>query len=205
MPRTTKPAPPKKDALNDFSDYPNVSVLERRLENPDDPGTLPIYLTDDPRPSCGEIQHYEASKHGAKCLRCKVPFRRWYVRWINSSVPNRLHAIVHNKGYVKVAKSELVDVDQIADLAPSLDDTVRKGERQQIVLVKIPFRAYAEIKRKEREKRSSRERNAKQVREDLADAAGASLGDEAGDTVSKFVTEFSRPTSTVESEMNDDK
>jgi hypothetical protein len=201
----TTPAAPKAGTLDDFSDYPNVAVLERRMENPEDPGSMPIFLKDEPRPSCGELQHFARSNGAALCVRCKTPFRRWYVRWINSSVPNRLHAIVHNKAYVKVMKSELVDVDQISDLAPSVDDTVRKGEKGQIVLVKIPFRAYAAIKAKERERRGSRERSAKHVRDDLAESIGAQMGDEAGDAVSKFTTEFSRPASTVASEMAEDE
>lgn len=205
---TTKPKPAAKKkggALEGFEDYPNVGVLERRLEHPEDPGSTPIYLSDEKRPSCGELSHVARSKGAAKCVICKTPFRRWYLRWINSSVPNRLHGIVFHKAYVKVTKDELVDVDQIADLAPSVDQTVRKGEKGQIVLVKIPFLAYAAIKAKERDRRSSRERSAKKVREDLADAAGASLGDEAGDSVSKMVTEFSRPASTAEAEMAEDK
>lgn len=195
----------KKDLTNnwaaEFADYPQIAILERRMESPDDPGTQPILLKDDPTPSCAELQHYAQSKGNRICVRCKVPFRKWYTRWINATVPNRLHGVEYNKGYVKVFVDELRNKDQVSDLAATLDQTVRRGEKGSGVLVKIPFPLYCEIKLKELGRRLARDKSAKLMRDDLADATGAALGDEAGDSVSKFVTEYKRPKSTVQEEL----
>lgn len=210
MAKTPKPKPATAAAsktlafTDQFKDFPNAHILERRLQNPDDPGTQPIYLRDDPRPACAEVQHFLKSGGKARCVVCKLPFRRWYLRWINSQVPNRLHSITFTKGYVKVMKDELADADQISDLAATVDQTVRRGEKGQGVLVKIPFAAYCQIKQAELARRDARDKSAKKVREDLADAIGSSLGDEAGESVSNMVAEFRRPRSTVQEEMGDE-
>ncbi len=213
MPRakaTTTNAPVATTALgkklqDEFADFPDIALLERRLEHPDDPGSTPIFLKDDPQPSCDEIQHFAKAKGKGVCPICRVAFRRWKVRSINSAMPNRLHGVIHNKRYIKVRKDELADPDQIADLVQNgLDEFARRGEGGKIVLVKMPFMAYAAIKLRELDARMRRDRNPQKMKSDLADAAGSALGDEAGETISKMQAEFSRPSSTIQDELNRD-
>lgn len=208
MARTKTPTAPVRQTIaeqihDEFADFPNVAVLERRLEHPGDPGSAPIYLLGETQPSCGEIQHFAKSKGKDVCVVCRVPFRRWYIRSINAGMPNRLHAVTYTKGYVKVLRSELADPDQISDLQAGLDEVARRGDGGKIVLAKIPFKAYAAIKLRELELRQSRERNAKKQQAELADAAGQALGDEAGDSISKMQATFSRTASTIQDELAD--
>lgn len=193
-----------KKLQDEFADFPDIALLERRLEHPEDPGSQPIYLKDDPKPSCDEVQHFAKAKGKSLCPICRVPFRRWKVRSVNSAMPNRLHGIIHTKRYVKVRKDELADPDQIADLVAGVDEFARRGEGGKIVLVKIPFMAYAAIKLRELDARMRRDRNPQNMKSDLADAAGSALGDEAGDSISKMQAEFSRPSSTIQDELNRD-
>src|SRR5581483_8878422 len=193
---------PMSGVLDDFADFPNVAVLERRLEHPDDPGSQPIYLKDDPRPACDELAHAWRAMSKTLCPVCKVPFRKWKIRTINAGMPNRLHSITHHKGYVKVMLDELADREQLADLASTTDQTVRRGENGKLVVVNMPFKAYALIKRKEYEQRKSREQSASAIKSDLADQAGQSLGDEAGETIHrKFVGTVEASRSTIQDEM----
>lgn len=192
------------DMREAFKDYPDVALLERRLEHPDDPGSVPIYLKDDPRPSCDEVQHFAKARGKGSCPVCAVPFRRWKIRSVNSAMPNRLHGILHHKRYVKVRKDELMDPDLIPDLAAGTDEFVRRGEGGKIVVVKMPFPYYAAIKLRELAQRQERMSNAQKVKSDLADDAGSALGDEAGDSISKMSADFSRPRSTVQDELTGD-
>lgn len=209
MPRkavAVKPEPPPVvSGLNlgdEFADFPNIAVLERRLESPGDAGSEPIYLKDDPRPSCAEIQHFAKARGKSTCPVCRTPFRKWYVRSINAGVPHRLHHVTYSKGYVKVTIDELADKDQVSDLQPSgLDNVARRGDGGKIVLVKMPFMAYAKIKLRESSIRHDRMHSATRQKDELADAAGHAMGDEAGQTISRMRAEFTRPHSTVQDEL----
>jgi hypothetical protein len=60
---------------------------------------------------------------------------------------------------------------------------VRRGDRGQEVLCKQPLEAYNYIKGRQRDAWNAKAMSGKQVKADLAEAAGAELGDEAGQSI----------------------
>jgi hypothetical protein len=166
--KTAPKAKPAKDVnaalLEEFADFPGIEIVERRLENPDMPGSLPIRLKDEPT----EAQDPHSKK------------RRWYLRWINASIPSRFHTVTQGRGYVPVLWDELVSRDDIADRFEGAGAQVRRGDRGQEVLVKMPYPLYLAVKRREREKALERLRSGKKVKDDVAQATATEYGDEAG-------------------------
>lgn len=196
MPR--KATPPKSVAvgsalLEKFKDFPAIKILERRMESPDQPGSLPIRLRDEP----SQLEDPQGKK------------RTWYLRWINAGQDGRYSQVVDAMGYVPVKTSELQNRDAVAGMfadKTDADPVVRRGDRGQEVLVKMPLELYTAIKRKQRDLRERRSTNAKRVRSDLADAAGAQLGDEAGETIAKeFSIDVRRKRSTLGEEIGGDQ
>lgn len=161
------------ELLEKYKDFPGIRVIERRLENPDLPGSLPIRLKDEP--------DFISDPKGAR--------RVWYVRWINTIQEGRWSQVVDAMGYVPVKVDELQNAQAIPGLSNSGDGIVRKGDKGYEVLVKMPLELYTDIKRRQQERRERRARNAKLVKEDLANRAAASedaggLGSsEAADTI----------------------
>lgn len=163
--------------LEEFKDFKGIAVLQRRLQDPDLPGSVAIRLKDEPS--------YLADPHGKK--------RRWYVRWINAAEAGRFSQITDVMGYVAVRVDELQNAEGVMGGLESKDGKVRRGDRGGEVLVKMPLKLYTAIKQRQQEARQKRSRNAKLVREDLANAAGQQLGSEAGDTVhDEFSVEIKR-------------
>lgn len=167
-----------------FKDFPNIDVLTRRFDNPNDPGSLPILLKGESPDCCVNSDHMNKLRPGAtKCHLCKRPARLFYVRWANFGMEGRAGQI-RAKGYVAVEIKELRETDDVADLFRSEKDTlVRRGDRGQEILVKMPLEAYTYIKSRQREAWNARAMSGKQIKKDLAEAAGAELGDEAGQTI----------------------
>lgn len=153
--------------LEKYKGFKGIAVLERRLNNPDLPGSLPIRLKDEPT--------YVQDPHGKR--------RLWYLRWINGGEAGRFSQVTDAMGYVPVRVDELQNQESVIGLAESKDGIVRRGDKGQEVLVKMPLELYTAIKSRQQDARHRRSRNAKLVKEDLANAAGRSLGSEAGDTI----------------------
>lgn len=177
--------------LDKYKDFGGVKVIERRLENPDPVGSLPIRLKDEPSHSEDPLGHK----------------RTWYLRWINGEIDGRWAQIVDGMGYVAVTVDELQNPQAIAGLAKSEDGLVRKGDRGKEILVKMPLELYHAIKRAQQERRERRARNARLVKQDLADSAGRTLGDEAGETIDKSFTVdvLKRHKSTIGEELDGDR
>lgn len=193
MARTTPkkaPAGPDTALLEKYKDFPGIAVLERRMESPDLPGSLPIRLKDEPA--------YLEDPQGKK--------RLWYLRWVNGGQEGRFSQVTDSMGYVPVRIEELQNRESVMGLAESKDGIVRRGDRGQEVLVKMPLELYTAIKRKQQDFRTRRSRNVKAMREDVANAAGRELGSQAGDMVhGEFSVEISRGTrTTLGAEMGDE-
>lgn len=173
-----------EELLERFKEYPAIDIISRRFSDPSDPGSLPILLKDESPECCTSTDHQNRLTMGAtKCPLCKRPARKWYVRYFNLTEQGR-NAQMRAKGYVPVEIKELQDQDDIADLYRSEKDTyVRRGDRGQELLGKQPLELYLYIKAKQREKRMADSISARKVRADLAESAGAELGDEAGQTI----------------------
>lgn len=173
--------------LEKYKDFPGIDVIERRLNDPDGSDSLDIRLKDEP--SHGE------DPQGKK--------RKWYLRWVNTENHGRWHKVINVLGYVPVKVSELQSLEEIAGLAKSEDGNVRMGDRGKEVLVKYPLELYTVRKQAEQDRRNRRARNAKLVKQELAESAGRSLGSHAGDTVhDEFTVEYKEHRSTISDELN---
>lgn len=159
-------------------------VISRRLENPNDPGSLPIFLKDEDPNACVNSDHMWRLKAGATtCHLCSRPARKWVVRWFNLAQEGR-NAQMRAKLYTQVEVAELREADDIADIYRSKDDTyVRRGDKGQEILCKQPLELFSLIKRKQRDLRNSQANSRAHLRATLADAAGTELGDEMGSMI----------------------
>lgn len=181
-----KPAPKLDTAniLERFKDYPAIDVISRRFNNPNDPGSLPILLKDESADACVNTDHQLVLRPGAtQCQKCQRPARKWYVRFGNTGQEGRW-AQLRAKGYMPVDVGELMDSQDVADLVKGAGDSyVRRGDRGQEVLVKMPLELYLAVKRLQREQRDARMTSKASLTADLSEAAGHELGDEAGQTI----------------------
>lgn len=158
--------------LEKYKDFPGIEAITRRIDNPEhEPGSVDVRLVGEP--------DYVTDPHGRK--------RIWKTRWINGGQEGRFSMVTDVKGYVPVRLSELRNPDQITGRHTIAEDgpdpIVRRGDKGIEVLVKMPLELYSFVKAKQEEARKRRARNAKAVKEDLANAAGAQLGSEAGDMI----------------------
>jgi hypothetical protein len=153
--------------LEKYKDFPGIKVIERRMQHAELPGSVPIRLVDEPS--------FLEDPLGNK--------RVWMLRWINGTIDGRSSMITDVHGYVPVRIDELQNPGSVSGLAPNTDGIVRRGDKGQEWLAKQPLEVYNFIKQKQRLSRDKRTRNAKLVKEDLANAAGEQLGSHAGDTV----------------------
>lgn len=179
----------------EFPDFEGIQVLERRFTHPDLPGSLPIRLRDEPA-------HVD-DPSGAH--------RRWYLRWIKGDEPGRFSLITDAMGYVPVRMTELQNPQAVAGMIAKSDDGyVRRGDRGQEILVKIPLKAYTLIKRQQQERRARRANNARLVKADLAARASATshggLGsDEAADLIhDEFALTIRKTKTTLGAEANEE-
>jgi hypothetical protein len=187
---TTKPVPVSatpEALLERFKDYPSIDIIERRFNDPNDPGSLPILLADESANACVNSDHQYKLKPGAStCHLCKRPARKWHVRYVNTQWEGRW-ANVKAKGYIAVEVKDLKDEQDIADLVRQKEATgavfVRRGDRGQEILCKMPLELHNYIKTRQREVRNADMRSVAKVKESLAEAAGKDLGDEAGQTI----------------------
>lgn len=181
-------APINKEALLEkFKGYAAIDVITRRFMDPNDPGSLPILLKDESSDACVNTHHQHRLKENAvKCGMCGKPVRSWTVRWVNTSIEGRWGQI-RAKGYVPVEVKELKDEQDVADLVRRAEEDssvyVRRGDRGQEVLCKMPMELYQYLKRAQRETMRTRNNSKRQQQAELAEAAGAELGDEAGQMI----------------------
>lgn len=201
----------KAALLERFKNYPAIAVIERRFSDPNDPGSLPILLSDEDRNACLSTDHQAKLRENATtCFKCKKPIRKWIVRWVNTSIEERWGQI-KSKGYVPVEVKELNDAQDVSDLVQRAETTgetyVRRGDRGQEVLCKMPLELYIYLKRAQRESQRLRSNSKKAMREDLAELAGAELGDEAGESLlggGISIESMTRTTRTLADELGDD-
>lgn len=168
--RRAAPAVSPEEMKDAFADLSSIDILDRRLTNPDTETVLPIRLKDEPT--------HVADPHGHK--------RKWYLRWFNTTIPNRFHNATAALGYVPVLWDELQDREIVANAFTS-GDQVRRGDRGVEVLCKMPMVYYKQIKAKQREK-ANRAMTPKALREQIRhDAAKRGLDPDLDDSVGGIV------------------
>src|SRR5690348_14791078 len=184
--------PPER--LEKYKDFKGIQAIERRVLSGDEQGTVDIRLKDEPP--------YVQDPLGKK--------RIWYTRWINTKWPGRWAHVTQVLGYVPVYVSELLDPQAIADLfknpADGADPMVRRGDRGEEILVKYPLELYTFAKRQKAELRERRSRNAKIVKEEIANQAGRTdgFGSEAADAIYEdFNLELRRRKTTLGAELSE--
>jgi hypothetical protein len=128
-----------------------LDLLERRLLDPETPGSVPIRLRDEPVGGS----------------------RKWHLRWVNTAIPNRYHQVTQGLGYVPVRWDELVSRDDVSDRFEASPECVARGEKGVERLLKMPLRYFTAIKRAQEARRLAKD-TPKQLKEDLQrDAAAA--------------------------------
>lgn len=201
----------KAALLERFKNFAAIDVIERRFDNPNDPGSLPILLKDEQARCCINSDHQNKIRENATvCHLCQYPVREWYVRWINTSIEGRWGQI-RGKGYVPVEVAELKDAQDVSDLVKLKEDEgkiyVRRGDRGQEILCKMPLALYIYLKRAQRNTQHTRDNSKKAMTSDLAESAGAALGDEAGQMIHDggiSVESMTRTRRTLDDELADD-
>lgn len=136
--RRANPAVTPAQLRESFADLDAIDVLERRLLNPDADQVLPIRLKDEP-------------DHHVDPLGTK---RRWYLRWFNTSIPNRFHTATASLGYTPVLWPELRDREIVSNPFNG-SEQVRRGDRGVEVLCKIPMPYYLKFKKQQHDKQAA--------------------------------------------------
>lgn len=163
------------DLLEKYKDFEGISVVSRVLNDPDGAGDDGIRLKDEPG--------FDVDPQGKR--------RIWHLRWVNTAQSGRWQSVVNRKGFIAVKLSDLANANDVAGLSKSDDGLVRRGDHGKEVLVKQPLELYTFRKREEHDRRTRRAKNAKLVKEELAQSAGQALGSEAGDTIhDEFSVEY---------------
>lgn len=125
--------------------------------------------------------------------RVEIPLRepgRWALKEANDHAdPNRHYTIVHLEGWVPVIPSDLADgvTPEALGYRVSEDGFLVKGERNSERLYKMPAEAFKRIQFRKAEANKRGTGSQKAVREDIASATGAALGDEAGTFVQRHL------------------
>lgn len=141
---------------------PQIDVLERRAQG--------ISLRGDGTPVI------DLTEPGYEC------------RWFNSDVStDHIWRAKNTKGWENVTPSELADPDQIGGFQTSPDGFVVRGERGREVLLKMPSSYRRRIEAKKAEQ-NIRDMDPHKQKADVANAAGKTLGDEAGSFITKHVS-----------------
>jgi hypothetical protein len=169
-----------------FKDLDSIDILDRRLTNPEADQVLPIRLKDEPS--------HVADPDGRQ--------RKWYLRWFNTSIPNRFHTAKATQGYTAVQWDELQDREIVSN-AFAGSDQVRRGDRGVEVLCKMPLVYYYAIKKKQREKRD-RAMTPKALREAVTrEALKAGLDPDQHDDVGGIVGEIKLGRETLVSSLDE--
>ena len=129
-----------------------AQIWERRLVNPGQVSAEPIALKD---------QSQET-------------------RWINTAVAGRFHQAVSQLGYTPVRKEELEHDVSLLGFTDMGDGLVRRGEKGQEVLMRIPKRVFAQIQKR---KADLVIQGLKKTRQRMAEEASKRYGANAGDFV----------------------
>jgi hypothetical protein len=130
---------------------PNVQVLQRRLSRP----------------------------FGAPSTKVKLTEDGWDARWFNAAIAADHIWRAKEQGWQGVVPAELADPDQIGGYQVSPDGYVVRGDKGQELLMKLPsdWRKQIQVKKTEENLRNMRPGVMKR---EVAEAAGRTLGDQAG-------------------------
>lgn len=147
--------------LAEFKDYPQIQVFEQRVLVGAD-ASMEIRLQGDAPISVDPT--------GASC--------RWKLRWFNLGKEGRAQQAV-NEGYEKVRWSDLQDQEMVA-IGVRTDEYVRKGDRGQEVLMRMPLKLYIYKKKRDAANLHGLLTSESKLREHLAGNVAAMAGHTGG-------------------------
>lgn len=122
---------------------------------------------------------------GAPAIQLKEP--GWVCRWFNSEIKaDHIWYAKNELGWANVTPAELADAEQIGGFQTSPDGFVVRGEKGREVLLKMPadFRTQIE-KQKARANLAAMDPHKQKA--DVANAAGKTFGDQAGEFINNHV------------------
>lgn len=156
MPASEEPSAPEP-----LEFYPDVELLDRRVQDPGVARDIPVLFKDE--------------KAGAK--------PKYYKRWVDTHIPSRLLTLTQVAHYKKAEWSMLSDKGEIGDRFESPTGTgdpfVRRGEKGRYMLLFMPYANWLEIKTAQANLRTKRERSS------MVEMAANQLGPQAAEIMSR--------------------
>jgi hypothetical protein len=153
-----------------------VAVVEAERQEasaPDTPGVSPERLVE-----VWERRFVNPGAQPSSPIGISMP--GMVVRWINTAIEGRYHRAVYEQGWQPVPVKLLQDPASIPDLFKHPHGIVCRGERGKEVLMMMPKQVFDKIQRRKAELNIKSLRN---IRSEMAEAAGRQFGAEAGDFI----------------------
>jgi hypothetical protein len=126
--------------------------------------------------------------HGEGSPKIDLKEPGWECRWFNSEVAaDHIWRAKNRKGWDNVRPEELADPEQIGGYQTSPDGFVVRGEKGREVLLKMPSEYRAKIER-QKAAQNLRDMDPHRQKAEIANAAGKSLGDQAGSFINDNVS-----------------
>jgi hypothetical protein len=148
---------------------PRIEVLKRRLSKP----------------------------FGAPSSKVQLTEAGWEARWFNSAVSGDHIWRAKEQGWQGVVPAELADKEQIGGFQISPDGYVVRGDKGQELLMKLPSDWRAQIQKSKTDQNLRNMRPGVMKRE-VAEAAGKTLGDQAGSFINDNIKVVGDVTDNVE-------
>lgn len=144
--------PPIAEDLKKTIDPSKVAVWERRMVNPGQEPSSPINLT--------------------------TP--GFVTRWVDTSVGGRFARATNQQGWTVVKADELVTGAELQGFMVGTDGSIRRGERNAMILMKMPEVVFKALQKRKAEIELA---SLRKTRKHLAEAAANMFGGQAGDFV----------------------
>jgi hypothetical protein len=148
---------------------PRVEVLQRRLSRP----------------------------FGAPSTKVRMKEDGWDARWFNAAIAADHIWRAKEQGWQGVVPAELADPDQIGGFQVSPDGYVVRGDKGQELLMKLPSDWRKQIQKSKTDQNLKNMRPGVMKRE-VAEAAGRTLGDQAGSFINDNIKVVGDVTDQVE-------
>lgn len=142
--------------------------------------TVPADLLTDPR-----IRARLENPYGEPSapIRLKDPSLR--PRWFNADIMTDKIWRAKAKGWNGVRPEDVVDLDQVGHYVVSAEGFIARGERGKEILMSMPQAAYAAIEKAKAAYNMRNMGSVSKTKNELLEAAGQQLGDEAATFLSK--------------------
>lgn len=155
--------------------------------------TKPLFA----KPKIEVLQRRLQSPFGTPASQVRFTEGGWEARWFNAAIAADHIWRAKEQGWQGVRPAELADPEQIGGFSESPDGFVVRGEKGQELLMKLPTDWRKQIQARKTEQNTRNMRPGVMKRE-VAEAAGKTLGDQAGQFVNDNVRVVGDVTDKVE-------